>query len=153
MQFFAGLHLLYRIAVWSAVAFSPKDTKLYILVYLWVFILAFHSLFQPFESRRHNYLETLLMLNVALTALSFFQNGLSPVLDFFQYFVITVQAGLPSLPLFCVICYLVYKFFVWYGTVRRRSGYADLQEHAKEDKMEESYQGERWDPPNNENVL
>ena len=157
MQFFTGLHLLYRIALWSAIAFPPLDTKLYTLTYLWVVILAVHSLFQPFESRRHSYLETLLMVNVILIALSFLGFNFtteSSALGVFQFSGFLVAAILPNLPLFCVIVYYLYKFFRWCcGTVRRRSGYGEIQELVKEDKMEESYQGERWEPPNDENVL
>ena len=157
MQFFTGLHLLYRVGMWSAVSFAYNDTKLYALICLWLVILAVHSLFQPFESRRHNYLETLLMVNVVLLAqsfLSFHFTTESSVLSVFHFFVPLSGTVFPNLPLFCVIVYYLYKFFRWCcGTVCRRSGYAEIQAQGDEDKMEESYQGERWKPPNDENVF
>ena len=158
MQFFVGLHLLYRVGMWSAVAFSyNNETKLYASICVWVVILAVHSLFQPFESRRHNYLETLLMVNVALLALSFLSfkfTTKSSALGVFHFFVSLSATVFPNLPLFCIVVYYLYKFVRGYcGTVRRCSGYAEMQAQGDEDEMEESYQGERWKPPNDESVF
>ena len=160
MQFFTGLHLLYRVAIWSAVAFTPNDTKLYALSCLWLVILGILSLFQPFESRRHNYLEGLLMVNVALVGVSLNKTdfaqpteGDNSTNNSLNLFSQSVAGILANLPLFCVVVYYLYKFFRWCCcSVRRRSGYAEIQAQGDEDEMEESYQGERWEPPNNENL-
>ena len=154
MQFFVGLHLLYRVGMWSAVAFASNETKLYALICLWLVILAVHSLFQPFEIRKHNYLEGLLMVNVALAAVSLSKTSFAQPTEGDSYFpfALIVTGILTYLPLFSVIVYYLYKFFRWCCcTVRRRSGYAEIQAQGDEDKMEESYQGERWEPPSNEN--
>ena len=155
MQFFVGLHLLYRVAIWSAVAFASNDTKLYALICLCLVVLGIRSLFQPFESRRHNYLEGLLMVNVALVAVSLNITPLAQPTEGDNYFpnafALIVTLILGNLPLFCVVVYYLYKFFRWCcGKMRRRSGYAEIQAQG-DDEMEESYQGQRWEPPNNEN--
>ena len=157
MQFFTGLHLLYRVGMWSAVSFASNDTKLYALICLWLVILGIHSLFQPFENRRHNYLEGLLMVNVALVGVSLSKTSYAQPTESnssFSYVIALyfVTGFLTYLPLLCVIVYYLYKFFRWCcGTVRRHSGYAEIQAQGDEDEIEESYQGERWEPPNNEN--
>ena len=156
MQFFVGLHLLYRVGIWSTVSFASNDTKLYALHCLWLVILAVHSLFQPFESRRHNYLEGLLMVNFALVAVSLnkstFAQPTGSDISSTTLIANFITLTLANLPLLCVVVYYLYKFFRWcWGTVRRRSGYAEIQAQGDEDEMEESYQGERWEPPNNAN--
>ena len=109
LQFFTGLHLLYRIALWSVAAFFANNDKIPMFSLLSVVILAVHSLFQPFESRRHNYVETLLMVNVVLiTVLLNYSLPLPPSplynISLLMVFVLT------NLPLWCVIVYYTYKF-------------------------------------------
>jgi hypothetical protein len=87
------------------------------------------------------------MVNVGLVAVS-----LSNI-NLIEQSTLSVIGILGNLPLFCVVVYYLYKFFRrCCGTVRRRSGYAEIQAQGDEDEMEESYQGERWEPPNNENL-
>ena len=153
MQFFTGLHLLYRIAIWSAVAFASNETKMYAFMFLWSGILGIHSLFQPFESRRLNYIETLLMVDVALTALNLnliysihlpYADG--PVLFVIKYIL---PFGFPNIPLVCVVVYYLYKCARRFCCCRRkREEYAEIQGRMTEC----SFQGERWIPPDNETL-
>ena len=70
MRWYAGLHLLYRMILWLVffgLAFNPNLQNFIILTSLMV-ILAIHSLFQPYIARKHNYIETLFLVCLVLTA-------------------------------------------------------------------------------------
>ena len=149
MQFFTGLHLLYRIALWSAAALSPNDDKISGFLSLSVIIFATHSLFQPFESRRHNYVETLLMVNVTLSAVAlnyYYQFTSNTGFRSIQITLLIVIIVLPNLPLFCVIIYYTYKF-IRRCCCSRRCEYHERQRQGEVEKDDDSYQGERWEPP------
>ena len=148
MQFFTGLYLLYRIVLWSAAAFAYNNYKMFSFLLLSVIILAVHSLFQPFESRRHNYVETLLMVNVVLIAVlysfSFFLQLVNFGFDLFP------MAGiLANFPFFCVITYYTYKLIRRCCCPRRR-GYHEIQAQDEVEEDGDSFQGERWEPPQDE---
>ena len=152
MQFFTGLHLLYRITLWSAAAFSSNNDKIFSFLSLSIVILAVHSLFQPFESRRHNYAETLLMVNVTLSAaaLSYFYRSLFYYgLNWIAITLNIVIFALPNLPLFCVIIYYSYKLIRRCCCPRRR-GYHEIQAQGEVEEDGDSFQGERWEPPQDE---
>ena len=72
MRWFAGLHLLYRVFLWAIYLSANKipNTRSSILLAYFVFILTIHSLFQPFKEPRHNYLETLYLLNLIFILIS-----------------------------------------------------------------------------------
>ena len=61
MRWFAGVHLLYLMILW-VVYVCEAD----VLPFIFVAILAIHSLFQPFKNRKHNYLETLYLVYLVL---------------------------------------------------------------------------------------
>ena len=70
MRWFAGVHLLYRMILWVVfigLAFNPNLQNFIILTSLMV-ILAIHSLFQPYTAHNHNYIETLFLVCLLLTA-------------------------------------------------------------------------------------
>ena len=70
MRWFAGVHLLYRMILWLVfigLAFNP-NLQNFILLTLLIVILAIHSLFQPYIAHNHNYIETLFLLCLVLTA-------------------------------------------------------------------------------------
>ena len=72
MRWFAGLHLLYRMILWAIYLSAnkvPNSRNSFLLAYF-VFILTIHSLFQPFKKPRHNYLETLYLLNLIFVLMS-----------------------------------------------------------------------------------
>ena len=72
MRWFAGLHLLYRMILWAIYLSANKipNTRNSFLLGYFVFILIIHSLFQPFKKPRHNYLETLYLLNLIFILIS-----------------------------------------------------------------------------------
>ena len=70
MRWFAGLHLLYRVFLWVVyigLSFDPNLQNVIILTFLMV-ILAIHSIFQPYIAHNHNYIETLFLVCLLLTA-------------------------------------------------------------------------------------
>ena len=149
MQFFTGLHLLYRIALWSAAAFAYSSYKMFSFSLLSIVILAVHSLFQPFENRRHTYVETLLMVNVVFIAVlySFSYSNSVQLLNLRS--VLTIFAVLANLPLFCVIVYYPYKL-IRHCCCSRRREYHEIQAQDEVEEDGDSFQGERWEPPQDE---
>ena len=114
MRWFAGVHLLYLMILWVLYFALPN-----VIPFLFVFILAIHSLFQPFKNRLHNYLETLYL--VYLVLISFANNSLQVrnfstsytifgclFISSILYIVIPI-ACLVSLPTLLVLVYCSYK--------------------------------------------
>ena len=95
LRFFAALPLLYRFVIWflffnlSAVL-GPYD-KLIVLTFVFIVILAIHSLVQPYRDPKHNYIETLYLVNLVLISqlayvrLSFIRSWLFSVLTYLTY--------------------------------------------------------------------
>ena len=98
MRWYAGVHLLYRVFLWAIYLSANKvpNTRNSILLGYFVFILTIHCLFQPFKKPRHNYLETLYLLNLIFILISntFWLNLLSdsPLYNDFQIFSISFLA-------------------------------------------------------------
>ena len=152
MQFFTGLHLLYRIVLWSAAAFLNNNDKFPMFSLLSVVILAVHSLFQPFESRRHNYVETLLMVNVVLVAVATsYLNQIQgiEITYWFREMLFIMAIILVNLPLLCVIVYYSYKL-IRHCCCCRRHEYHEIQAQGEVEGDGDSFQGERWEPPQDE---
>ena len=117
MRWFAGVHLLYRVLLW-AIYFSADrvpNTRNSILLGYFVFVLTIHCLFQPFKKPRHNYLETLYLLNLISILISnaLWLNLLSdtPLLSqrlsiaLSTFTIPTLLVLLPFTVLLCVCCY------------------------------------------------
>ena len=67
MRFFAGLYFLYRIATLSVYTFCQSRTKYFaISEFLLLTFLGIHSLAQPYKSRKHNLIDSLIFLNLAV---------------------------------------------------------------------------------------
>ena len=62
MRFFAGFYLLYRVAAYFLYMYSDLVPP----VLLAVLILGIHSILQPYKSWKHNVLDALIFLNVAI---------------------------------------------------------------------------------------
>ena len=116
MRWFAGVHLLYRMILWVVFLCLPD-----ILPFFFVGILAIHSLFQPFKSQKHNYLETLYLVCLVLQSLT---SSFLKILNLSRNFTVSecfyrengLFAGgiiliscLISLPTFLVIVFYSYK--------------------------------------------
>ena len=111
LRFFAGLYLLYRIVIWSVWAFVPGPAKQVILTCVVTLILMVHSIFQPFQRRRDNYIESLNLLILILASLG------SYTPDIFEpTYNVILKAILNTVTLFIpgsiLIIYYLYKLVV-----------------------------------------
>ena len=79
MRVFAGMFFLYRLVISISFAFSVTATSMYSMLELIVVImLAMHSIFQPFEKRIYNTIDTLMCANLAvINGISFYNVVLS----------------------------------------------------------------------------
>ena len=70
LRFFAALPLLYRFVIWflfSILSAGQRiSDRLIVLTFFFIIILAIHSLFQPYRKPKHNYIETLYLVNLVL---------------------------------------------------------------------------------------
>ena len=104
LRFFAAFPLLYRYVIWML--FSTLSTvltntdKQLIITLVFILILAIHSLIQPYSKPRHNYIETLYLVNLVLIS------ALSTV--FFNSLIIQQFSGIQdNSPIRFVVLYLL----------------------------------------------
>ena len=75
LRFFAALPLLYRFVIWMLFstfsAVLTNTNKQLIITLVFILILAIHCLVQPFSKPRHNYIETLYLVNLVLILVLF----------------------------------------------------------------------------------
>ena len=73
LRFFAALPLLYRFVIWllfsTLSAVHKIGHRLIVLTFVFIIILAIHSLVQPYRKPKHNYIETLYLVNLVLISL------------------------------------------------------------------------------------
>ena len=73
LRFFAALPLLYRFVIWllysMLLAVQSLNDTLIVLTFVFIVILAIHSLVQPYRNPKHNYIETLYLVNLVLISL------------------------------------------------------------------------------------
>ena len=125
LRWYAGLHLLYLVVLWSLyAAFATKPlTRQAVLSFSFIIILGVHSLIQPYKEPKHNYYESLYLLWLILAAVgtmvtNFFiqlilldTTQLSPNNENFITYIIFailstyVMASLPIVTVICVCCY------------------------------------------------
>ena len=69
LRFFAAFLLFYRFVIWMMFSFLsiklPNERQL-IITLVFILILAIHSVIQPYSKPRHNYIEALYLVNLAL---------------------------------------------------------------------------------------
>ena len=125
LRWYAGLHLLYLMVLWSLYAVLVTKTLIRnaVLSFCFIIILGIHSLIQPYKEPKHNYYESLYLLYLILasvgtmvtnffgqlilldnTLLSFDNEnyitfGIISLLSFY------VMGFLPILTVICVCCY------------------------------------------------
>ena len=118
MRWFAGVHFLYLIILWLAYV-GEAD----VIPFLFVIILAIHSLFQPFKNPKHNYLETLYLVYLAIvsfvssslevqnlsTTITIYYNRCSERQYISRIIGVILIACLVSLPTLLVLVYCSYK--------------------------------------------
>ena len=69
LRFFAALPLLYRFVIWFSSILSVVPglgDRWIVLTFVFIVILAIHSLVQPYRKPKHNYIETLYLVNLVL---------------------------------------------------------------------------------------
>ncbi len=81
LRFFAALPLLYRFVIWFlfstlSAELGPSD-RLIVLTFVFIVILAIHSLVQPYLKPNHNYIETLYLVNLVLIMMMWLIGGLA----------------------------------------------------------------------------
>ena len=116
LRFFAGLYFLYRALIHFAFAFCRSLISFYSVVeLLLVLALAIHSLCQPYKERKHNMIDSLLFLNLAIingvtiynaTGKDFKGEQVSEVITIIIAFV---QLVLMSIPFFYIIVFIIVK--------------------------------------------
>ena len=125
LRWYAGLHLLYLVLLWSLYAALATKSLIRqaVLSFSFIIILGIHSLIQPYKEPKHNYYESLYLLYLILasvgTMVSNFYFHLQ-LLDttqlsfdfdnYISYLIIGilstyVMASLPILTVICVCCY------------------------------------------------
>ena len=81
LRFFAALPLLYRFVIWflfSALSAELGRNDIVVVITLaFIVILAIHSLVQPYSKPKHNYIETLYLVNLVLIAMMWLINQLA----------------------------------------------------------------------------
>jgi len=96
LRFFAALPLLYRFVIWflssTLSAVLGSSDRLIVLTFIFIVILAIHSLFQPYRKPKHNYIETLYLVNLVLIMMMWLIGGLARS----NHFVAT--GSMPYLP-------------------------------------------------------
>ena len=115
MRFFAGLYFAYRVIIligW----FAPSHfNQSYILLELMLItILVIHSLAQPYNSRKHNALDTLLFFDLALiNGITLYNYHYTKYNEHRKYGIdvlIHIQLALAYVPLVCFIVYITFSF-------------------------------------------
>ena len=119
MRFFAGLYFLYRVAILSVHSSFQGNNELFLdlSVVLLVIFFGINSITQPYISRKHNIIDSLLFLNlVAINGLTLFCLKSQARMDKMGNINYTsalsigvLQLILLYLPLFACSCILLYK--------------------------------------------
>ena len=73
LRFFAAFPLLYRLLIWLAFSamstFTAERRHVYV-TFAFVSFLAIHSLVQPYQKTKHNYIETLYLMNLVIISMT-----------------------------------------------------------------------------------
>jgi hypothetical protein len=119
MRFFAGIYFLYRVAILSVHSSFQGNNELFldVSVVLIVIFFGINSIAQPYISRKHNIIDSLLLLNlVAINGLTLFclksQARMDKMGDINYTLALSIgvlQLILLYLPLFVCVCILLYK--------------------------------------------
>ena len=124
LRWYAGLHLLYLVVLWSLYAgLATKPLiRSAVLSFSFIIILGVHSLIQPHKEPKHNYYESLYLLYLILASVgTMVSNFIRLTLldstqlsfdneNYIAYFIISllslfVMGFLPILTVICVCCY------------------------------------------------
>ena len=118
LRFFAALPLLYRFVIWllfstlSAVL-EPSD-RLIVLTFVFIVILAIHSLVQPYRKPKHNTIETLYLANVVLISMMWLIGQLATCLLFSgNRSKLTIPLVILAIPLAYLPILVCVGYFFW----------------------------------------
>ena len=128
-RFFAGLYFLYRAMVLGAYAYTKTVLQFYSIVQLQlILVLTIHAIFQPHKERKHNIIDALVFMNLAIinsiTLYNYSENDFRDKLS--SEFAINLMGGvqcvLMLLPLVSIIVFYIIKW------KRRKKGETDSDE-------------------------
>ena len=113
MRFFAGLYFAYRVIILVGWFVPTRNTQAYILLELiLVTILVIHAIAQPYNSRKHNILDSLLFFNLLLiNGITLYNYHYTKYNEQYKYgidMLIHLQLTLAYMPLVCFIIYITY---------------------------------------------
>ena len=105
-RFFAGLHLLLRLALFLVISFSPGLLSQYVLQLIIILIFfALVSLLRPYTKDYYNSLEILLLLNLGvLNSITIYVSNLNYTAGIF-----TLECILILSPLVYIICFVIWN--------------------------------------------
>ena len=112
-RFFAAFPLFYRLVIWLLYLHPSEVSKSIYVTLAFILILGIHCVFQPYSKARHNYIETLILVDLVLISMfplimqfltSACYNRLKVISVFALYLI------LEYLPLIVVICYLLWNW-------------------------------------------
>ena len=118
LRFFAALPLLYRFVIWfvfftlSLSAGQRLSDRLIVLTFVFIVILAIHSLVQPYRKPNHNYIETLYLVNLVLISmmlLIIYFASVCLLLTTRPWFIAVLAYPLIFLPLLMCVGYFFWK--------------------------------------------
>ena len=115
LRFFAALPLLYRLVIWFLFSILSAGQRLsyrwIALTVVFIVILAIHSLVQPYSKPKHNYIETLYLVNLVLISMMVVISQLAPVYLILttRPWVIYVVYPLIFLPMLVCVVYFFWK--------------------------------------------
>ena len=122
LRFFAAFPLLYHFVIWmmftSLAAVLTEQQRNVIITFVFFLILAIHSLVQPYSKPRHNYIETLYLVNLVILSviegieLSFLfpPSNIARIENNIRYDLLLLRA-LAGLPLVVVIGWILWKCY------------------------------------------
>ena len=152
MRWFAGVHLLYLIILW-VVYLCWHD----FIPFLFVGILAIHSLFQPFKNPKHNYLETLYLVYLSLMSVgsSYIPDGVTAFMNSERndprndsdIIIILLLFILLAFPAFLVFVFCWYKFLSKRVFCQRFVAKIKSFHKVKEVKLEEEQEEKQEEEP------
>ena len=117
LRFFAGLYLAYRIILQAVVAFVPdRSYRTLVISCILIIILVIHLLFRPMARRLHNYIESLMLVNLIVMSagtqwLPLLTNS-APGSESAVQFIIVLLTVLTLLPMICALLFLLTRCII-----------------------------------------
>ena len=127
LRFFAAFPLLYRFVIWLFLtALSANlivSDRLIVVTLIFIVILAIHSLVQPYSNPKHNYIETLYLVNLVLISMMVLIVQIaferSPVIVAGESRLVLVLASF-SLALIYLPLVVCVGYFIWRSNCSKR---------------------------------